>query len=198
MRVIKWGAWVVFDDLDRTVAELLRRSLPELVKQVSISFATPDGHFPPSSVSLPAIDLFLYSLQENQDLRSADVSFERTVDGSVLRTPPPLRVDCHYLITAWPRPGDTADQDEHRILGEVLGALCRYSEIPEPILQGRMKDQSFPLRASVLRAARDQQRSEFWQALGGKPKAAFDYRITLTLDTGLPEDVGRLVTLARV
>ncbi len=63
----------MIDDLDRTVEELLRRELaPALVDQVAISFAAPDSEFPPSSVTLPAVDLFLYDIRENRELRSTE------------------------------------------------------------------------------------------------------------------------------
>jgi hypothetical protein len=188
----------MFHDLDSTVAELLRRTLPpDLVRQVSLTFATPDGKFPPSAVALPAVDLFLYALRENRDLRDTEPTFERRGDGTVVRTPPPIRVDCHYLVTAWPRTGDTADQDEHRLLGEVMIALARFPQIPEQILQGSMKQQPLAISTAVLRAA-EEQRGDFWQALGGKPKAAFDYRVTIAVDTGLPDEAGRLVTFKRI
>jgi uncharacterized protein DUF4255 len=68
----------MIDDLDRTLEELLRRELPpDLVTQVTISFVTPDDQFPPSSVSLPAIDLFLYDLRENRELRTNEWQLER-------------------------------------------------------------------------------------------------------------------------
>ena len=44
----------MIDDLDNTVEKLLRRELPaSLLGQVAITFATPDQHFPPSTVVLP-------------------------------------------------------------------------------------------------------------------------------------------------
>ncbi len=61
----------MINDLDETLRELLERSLPAtLAQQVGISFATPDDQFPPSSVTVPAIGLFLYDVRENRDLRS--------------------------------------------------------------------------------------------------------------------------------
>lgn len=183
----------MFQDLDSTLAELLRSTLPaSLVGQVSISFATPDGQFPPASVSLPTINLFLYALKENQDLRSNEPFFDRRSDGAVSRVPPPLRVDCHYLVTAWARAGDSVNQDEHRMLGEVLTALARHREIPTAVLRGSMREQPFALSAAILRAT-PEQRGDFWQALGGKPRAAFDYRVTVAVVTGVTADAGPLV-----
>ena len=39
-------------------------------------------------------------------------------------------------------------------------------------------------------------RPEFWQALGGKPKAAFHYTVTIAVDTHDPEDVGRVALVS--
>src|SRR5689334_6430968 len=108
----------MINDLDKTLAELLRHSLePGLYDQVAISFAPPDNSFPPSSVKLPAIDLFLYDVRENRELRTNERIAERNADGRIVVRPPSVRVDCSYLITAWPGSGEYAD--EHRMIGAV-------------------------------------------------------------------------------
>ena len=69
--------------LDETIKALLKRDLPSaLAEQVQISFGTPDDQFPPQSVTLPAIDLFLYDVRENLNLRSNEVYVERRGDGT--------------------------------------------------------------------------------------------------------------------
>lgn len=182
----------MFHDLDSTLAELLQRELPpSLVQQVSISFATPDGQFPPASVTLPAIDLFLYEINENRDLRTHEAQTERLVDGRVVRTPAPARVDCHYLVTAWAKTGvQLPEQDEHRLLGEVMRVLLRHKEIPGQALRGSLQTQPFPIRAKVSPPSHQQSRGDFWQALGGKPKAAFHYTLTIAMDVNEPDDAG--------
>ena len=62
-------------DLDTTLKALLEKEIPKGDLQdhavtVTISFERPDPDFPPSGVALPAIDLFLYDVRENHDLRS--------------------------------------------------------------------------------------------------------------------------------
>lgn len=171
----------MIDDLDRTLEELLKRELPPtLVSQVTLSFAAPDDQFPPASVTLPAIDLFLYDLRENRELRSNEWLVERQTGGTVTHNRPPVRVDCSYLITAWPSASSTTPaQDEHRLLGEVLKVLLRHPTIPAEVLQGSLRGQELPLPASVLQQSQLQSMAEFWQALGGKPKAALNYSVTI-------------------
>jgi hypothetical protein len=185
----------MINDLDETLATLLKRELPKgLADQVHVSFGAPDDQFPPPSVTLPAIDLFLYDIRENLDLRSNEIYLDRHPNGTATRTVAPVRIDASYLITAWPSQS-VADpsEDEHRLLGEVIRALLRYRTIPEEVLQGSLVDQDLPLPVSTLQPGRLQSLGEFWQALGGKPKAALNYTVTVAIDAAQPEVVG-LVT----
>ncbi len=186
----------MIDDLDRSLENLLRRELPpELVSQITISFATPDGSFPPASVTLPAIDLFLYDMRENRDLRDGEWRLERQSDGTAVRKAPPVRVDCSYLITAWPSDSSTTPaRDEHRILGEVMKALLRHPSLPQAVLEGSLVGQQPPLPASTLQPGRLQSLAEFWQALGGKPKATLSYTVTIGVETGVAAEAGPPVT----
>lgn len=182
-------------DLDRTLEALLTRELPaELADQVTISFATPDDQFPPTSVTLPAIDLFLYDVRENRELRSNERLVERRSDGTMIRQPPSARVDCSYFITAWPsETAPNASQDEHRLLGEVMRVLLRHPTLPEAVLQGSLVGLEPPLPTSVLQPGRLQSLGEFWQALGGKPKGALNYTVTIGVSVREPEEIGPAV-----
>jgi len=55
----------------------------------------------------------------------------------------------------------------------------RHPVIPEVLLQGSLKGQEPPLPSSTLQPGRLQSVAEFWQALGGKPKAALNYTVTI-------------------
>ncbi len=170
-------------DLDSTLRALLLRDLPPvLAEQVAISFDTPDDQFPPTSVTLPAIDLFLYDVRENLELRSNDWSMKRRGDGTARRQRPPVRVDCSYLVTAWPsESAPSPAQDEHRLLGEVMLVLLRYPKLPDDLLQGGLQSQDLPLPTAALQPGRLQSLGEFWQALGGKPKSALNYTVTIAV-----------------
>jgi hypothetical protein len=182
----------MIDDLDRSLENLLKRELPpELVSQVSISFAPPDGKFPPPSVALPAIDLFLYDVRENRDLRDGEWRLERQSDGNAVRKAPVVRIDCSYLVTAWPSGNSTTPaRDEHRLLGEVMKALLRHATLPSAVLEGGLQGQRPPLPASTLQPGRLQSLSELWQALGGKPKVTLSYTVTIGVDPGFTAEAG--------
>jgi hypothetical protein len=183
----------MFQDLDATLAALLDAELA--VENVAVSFAAPDDQFPPSGVSPPAISFFLYEVREDYDLRSNEWELLRRDDGMVTRKRPPVRVDCSYLITAWPSPSapDPA-HDEHHLLGEVLKVLLRHRVIPDAYLRGELAGLEPPLRARVVAESQLRSLGEFWQAMGGKPKATLHYGITLSVDVFEPAEVGPAVT----
>jgi Pvc16 N-terminal domain len=171
----------VLHELDQTLATLLKSELPGR-DQVTISFAAPDDAF---SVPLPAVDLFLYDIRENLDLRSNDDFIEPRDDLQVARIRPPVRVDASYLITAWPGTGGgqtDSSEDEHKLLSAVMWTLLRYPKLPRKYLKGSLAGQHLPLPVTVLQPGRLQSLGEFWQALGGKPKAALNYTVTLPVD----------------
>lgn len=188
----------MIDDLDRSLEELLKLGLPgDLVDQVDISFATPTRDFPPSSVTPPAVNLFLYDVRENRELRSTERTVERRADGTAFRTRAPVRIDCSYLITAWASESPGAAFDEHKLLGEVMRVLLRYPTLPEPVLQGALAGQPVPLPTTALQSGHLQNLGEFWQALGGQPRAALNYTVTLALQLDEPEALGATVTSRR-
>ena len=181
-------------DLDRTLKNLLEKRLPEDVyKQVTITFAAPDSKFPPSSVALPAIDLFLYDVRENRDLRSNEPIIERFADGTAKQHRPPIRIDCSYSITVWTADGPDMVAGEHGLLGEVLRVLVRAPTIPADLLIGSLANGA-ALPVITLQPSRLQSVAELWQAAGGRPKAALHFTVTVpVLVHEKPEDA-RLVT----
>jgi hypothetical protein len=187
----------VFHDLDASLAALMQGELA--LRDITVSFAGPDDQFPPSSVRLPAVAFFLYDIRENAGLRGTEWESERLASGMTTRKRPPARVDCSYLITAWP--SDSAPnpaQDEHRILGEVLKVLLRHRRIPREYLRGELVDQEPPVPTKIIAEAALQSLGEFWQAMGGRPKATLHYAVTLSVDVFDPVEVGPAITEHRV
>jgi hypothetical protein len=161
----------VINDLDSTLEGLLGHDLPG----VTVSFDTPDGTFAPS---LPTVDLFLYDVRENRELRENDWAVERAEPTAVTRRQPPVRIDCSYLVTAWA--SDT--RNEHLLLSRVVRVLLRYPVLPSEALVGTLQNQEPPLPTSTLTPGHLQSAAEFWQAMGGKPKAAFNYTVTIGME----------------
>jgi hypothetical protein len=179
-------------DLDRTLDKWLRQDLPpEVTEKLTISFLPPDQV--PNTAVLPAIDLFLYDVRQNLDLRNNEWVVERQPDGKATQKRAPMQVTCFYLISAWAS-GDAADaaQKEHLILGEILKLLLANPRIPDAYLQGSLLGSSTPVVATPVQTGA-QNITDLWAAFGGKPKVALNYSINVGVEIGKPSD-GWLVT----
>jgi hypothetical protein len=190
----------MLQDLDSTLRLLLTQSLPpNLATAIDIRFDAPDDTFSPENQKR-TLDLFLYDVRENRELRSTESILERQSNGSLRQTRPPVLMDCSYFITAWS--SVTADtvankqivvREEHELLSEVMKVLLRYPVLPNAILQGKLQDQE-PPRTSMLQPSMLQSIAEFWQALGGKPRAALNYMVTISVEVDEPQPAAPIVT----
>jgi hypothetical protein len=188
----------VLQDLDKTIQEMLKAELPAAISSATtFTFTPPTDSFPPPQLQLPAIDIFLFAVVENREFRSTEPLLERQSDGTMRKTVPPARVDCHYIITASAQStGPSPQEDEHRILGEVMRVLLRHRQIPPQFLQGSLATQTPPVRAGALMPGAPGSGMDLWQALKGTPRAALHYSLTISVDTGLAAET--VPTVARV
>ncbi len=177
----------MINDLDETLRELLLRAVPIDVALVDITFAMPGKDWA-TALSKPTINLFLYDIRENVDLRSNERYLTRA-GATGTETHSPARVDLTYLISAW-----TADvSDEHKLLGDVLRALLGHPVLPQEVLKGTMTGQAFPVRAWIAQPDRTPNAWDFWGGLDGRLKPAISYVVTMAVETAGPVEVA-LVT----
>ena len=188
----------MLQDLDHSIATLLKAELPSTIaNSAAITFAAPDDEFPPSAVKLPAIDLFLFAVEENKDLRTREPILDWQADGSLVQRPPQPRVDVHYMISAFAASNAaSSDDDEHQMLGEVMRVLFRHRRLPDAVLQGSMTGQVTSVKAlsSVSGGNMRQAGVEMWQALKVRPRATLHYVITISVDTGVAGEPQPTVT----
>ena len=182
----------VFADVNRTIEALLKADLPaDVAKQVSISFATPDETFPPTGLTLPAINLFLFEIHENAQLSKLrglrNLEQEETEPVLERRPNGTVHVDCHYLVTAVAQQQLGSELDEHRILGAALKVLLRHRALPESVLRGELVGKT--VRAIAIQQGRSG--IELLQSLKGKPRACLHYTLTVPVDFRTPESAGQ-------
>src|ERR1700723_3863981 len=127
------GAYI--DDLSKTLKAILQDPtfavmFPALAG-ADIVFDRPLDTFAPTKST---VDLFLYDLRENLDLRLNQVTTTR-VGNQTITHPAALRLQCSYLATAWPVGGSDLVWQEQRLLSEVLVVLSHYPIIPANFLQ---------------------------------------------------------------
>jgi hypothetical protein len=182
----------MFQDLDSTLAKLLTdpAAPPELAAS-DVNFETPDKNFAPAQ---PTVDLFLYEVKENRDLRDPTPILQK-VGETFTRLPPPVRIDCSYIVTAWSNAvGAAKVSAEHQLLFEALQWLTRFPTIPAVYLQGSLVNPIYPPPTMVAQLDPNKHAGDFWYALGIPPRPAF--YLTVTIEMVLNESIasGALVT----
>ena len=151
---------------------------PEL-SHALIAFDRPDDTFRPTQTML---DLFLFDVRENMELRSNEPRVGRQ-NGQVLINQAPMRVACTYLITAWPVGGTELALQEQRLLTQALQVLASCPRIPAPFLKGKLVGQEPPLpMMSAHHADELKNPAEFWAAIGNRMRASVTVTATISLD----------------
>ncbi|MCM8596507.1 Pvc16 family protein [Accumulibacter sp.] len=154
----------------------LAPDFPELAT-AQIAFDRPAEQFSPSQTT---IDLFLYDVRENLELRSNETLLERQNGQAVIQRPP-LRVACTYLVTAWPVGGMDLPLQEHRLLSQALQVLSRHPTIPAAYLQGSLVGQKPPLPMLTAQTDGIKDPADFWTAIGGKLRPSIQVTATLAM-----------------
>src|SRR5215213_3502110 len=149
---------------------------PELAAAL-IVFDRPSEQFNPAQTT---IDLFLYDVRENMELRSNEPFVERH-NGQATIQRPPMRVACSYLVTAWPVGGAELALQEQRLLSQVLLVLTRHPTIPKSFLQGSLVGQPPPLPLVMTQAEGVKDPTEFWTALGNKLRTSLTLTVTIAM-----------------
>ncbi len=168
-------------DLSATLKAVLHDAgfapqFPELAA-ADIVFDRPVDPFTPAKTT---VDLFLYDLRENTELRSNELTIERK-NGQAISHPAALRLNCSYLVTAWPVGGPEIALQEHRLLTQVLRVLSRYPTIPPVFLQGSLVGQDPPLPMVALHPDALKNLAEFWSSLGSKLRASLTVTVTISV-----------------
>ena len=178
----------MFQLIDTTLSNLLKAEL-QIPAPFYVYFMTPDRDFPGAN-SLPALNLFLFSIQENRDLRATNSIAQRRPNGAVSLPAPPVRVDCHYLVTAYSNVSETnpeAPFEEHQMLGEAMRVLYRYADIPPQYWASpAISVEGLPLYTETALPTTREMGVDLWQSQGQKPRACFHYKVTANLDLQTP------------
>jgi hypothetical protein len=186
----------VIRDLSETLKAVLqdatfKKPFPQLAA-AEIVFERPTDTFNPTTST---IDLFLYDVHENATLRSNDMVVERT-GGIAVSHPAPLRLDCSYLVTAWPAGGPEIALQEHRLLAQALRVLSRYPTIPAQFLKGSLVGQDPPMPMVALHPDALKNLAEFWSSLGTRLRPSIT--VTATISVPVLADVDDFLVTTQI
>jgi hypothetical protein len=184
----------MFSDLDDTLRNILTDpAAPDELETADVSFEIPDNNFTPNQRT---VNLFLYEVHENRELRDP-APITELVGNSFVRRRPPLRVDCSYMVTAWSNQTRAVRvAEEHRLLSQALLWLSRFPIIPGRYLPAEWKDQAnpkfqpFPLPMWVGQMNGVKEPGEFWTALEQPPRPSFNLLVTIAMELGVESPEG--------
>jgi hypothetical protein len=151
-----------------------------------------------------ALNVYLAELRENRQLRSNERV--RSVDnGVVTEEYAPMRVECHYLVTAWSPATEAAGRtvDEHQLLHQVLAVLMNHYPLvprdvfsPDPLPGGfpeNLASASLPM--AVAPAEGFAKLAEFWGSMGVNHRWKPAVYLIVTLPVPFETEVaGHMVT----
>jgi len=173
----------MIDDLSKTLRHILQQQgVSKELNDAHIVFDHPTEGFKPSE---PTIDLFLYDIRENTELRSNEPVIRRQNGEASIRRPP-VRMACSYLLTAWPTGEGELPLLEQKLLSQALLVLKSYPTIPEAFLQGSLKGQAPPLPMMTTRADGLKEPHEFWTAIGNKLRPSITVMVTIGMELSEP------------
>ena len=168
----------MIDDLDDALRDLLIRDMPISSNEVDIAFDQPTRDWA-SRLSRPTLNLFMHDVRENNKLRTQQPYMSSSVSGiSATMSVSPVRLDVHYMVTAWAND----PSDEHRLLGRMLMVLYRYKSLPEEFLYGNLDEQEHEILMKVAQYDQRDVRREIWSMLDNEMRPIVDLTLTLEIE----------------
>lgn len=178
-------------DIDETIRAMLAEELNRfdaystgtVTYDISFDLPNKDWESKPKQKDL-TVNLYLYDVRENHELRSNELNVTRNVNNSISRSRRPLRVDCYYLVTTWSKADPPTVSYEHMFLGHVLWALARNPLIDPRWFQGYLNDlEPIPeLPTKIAQVDNFKSLGELWSAIENELKPGINYVVTIPID----------------
>jgi hypothetical protein len=145
-------------------------------RDVAIEFESPVKTWV-AARTRPTLNLFLFDLQENVELRQTSLETTRA-NGRGIQRMPPRRFDLRYLVSAL----TTDPADEHLLLWRTLVTLMKYPVLPPDLLPELIRRHELPVQAKVVRTEEGPRPLDLWTALESPPRPALLYVVTVPVD----------------
>jgi hypothetical protein len=171
----------MIDDLDEAMRRLLVREMPIKNAEVNIEFDQPKREWS-ARLSKPTLNLFLHDVRENTTLRQQEWEIERNGKNTATKRRTPIRLDLHYMITAWA----TEPDDEHRLITRTMMALFRFATLPDDVLPESLQSQPGPIPIRMAQSEELPKPTDLWGVLDNELRPAIGYRVTVSLNPYQP------------
>lgn len=144
--------------------------------EVEITFERPTREWIDARIR-PTINLFLFDLEENTEVRRTDLQRMYNNDRGVKRVPL-RRFDLRYLVSAL----SSVAADEHLLLWRVLHTFLRHPQLPFELLPAEVRALETPISTQVGLPADGPRPLDVWSALEAPVRPALIYTVTAPLD----------------
>jgi hypothetical protein len=197
----------MIDVLDSMIRVLLLAEVPQLTDPLQVRFEAPGpdwtAYLSDQSAGgdpLLGVNCYPVELRENVSLRSNEM-LETPRNNMLMREPAPMRVDVHYLVSAWDSAqlSETLEPgiEEQKLLYAVLAALVLatplnatriYGQISVPAgVPAAIKDFDLPTR--VVPPDGYPKLAEFWGSMGPAIRWRPAVHLVVTLPVLLPHEI---------
>jgi hypothetical protein len=163
-------------DLHVSLQHLLRERGLLDARDVAIEFDPPVKSWVAGRTQ-PTLNLFLFDLQENTELRQTGMETTRG-NGRGVHRMPPRRFDLSYLVSAL----TTDVMDEHLLLWRAMVTLLKHPVLPVEFLPESISRYDLPVQANVSRAEDGPRPLDIWSALVSPPRPSLVYVVTVPVD----------------
>ncbi|MDQ6603214.1 MAG: Pvc16 family protein [Chloroflexota bacterium] len=137
----------------------------------------------------PAINLYLFDVQENVNQRSNAME-SRVVNGRSVRQMPPRQIDLRYMVSAL----TSEITDEHLLLWRTLSVLMKYRELPDEILPEALRGVSPTIKTQVAQPDEAIHMTQIWGGLNADVRPALCYVVTAPLDLDISLEAPLVLT----
>lgn len=189
----------MIDKLDEALETLFLTSGVGDLDTMKYSFEIPTSSWSDQIGTDPTINCYLYKIEENLTLRTNN--WQHVPEGPAVRpAPPPVRINCCYIVTAWCADQSIGEQTkrEHEYLSQIIQVVTAYPTIPNDLVPEPMRviEQGLPSVALMPDAVKEV--GEFWSALDNKLKPFVPLVVTLPVIPQRPREVIGRVSERRI
>ena len=167
----------MFSDLDETLRRILTDRIPIKNGEIEVKFDQPKREWS-ARLSKPTVNMFLYDIRENPQLRKQEFERLRHNGRLVTEQRTSYRLDCFYMITTWA----AEPEDEHRLMARVMRALFQLPYLPKDALVGKLKNQGFDIPIQLARHDKLTNPAEVWSSLDNEIRPSVNYIVTLEMN----------------
>jgi hypothetical protein len=168
----------LISDFDKTLKQMLYKKGHLESAEIDISFDTPDREWS-ASLSKPTVNLYLYDVRENHNLRGTEWIIEKDGNGKATKRLNAKKIDLSYLITVW----TNNVEDQHRLLWQVMLTLFQCATIPQELLAGQLAEHQYTITTTTAQPdGLFNNPADFWSALDNEIKPSFNFVVTLPMD----------------